>query len=585
MASHSGRDRGRVRVSWIGFFWFTLLFLLLLFISSSFPFLFFSSSSSSSSSDVYQQPLVAVKSRSPALEAVLDASATKVTVTRPAVSIRETVVFPDQTVIFLRCPPSSPWYTKEDLLCVYLSAKSPRNVQLSKPPFDVDGEDGGEQMVRCPLGIKGQRVSLALKSNRGSQLLPPTPVTHWDSLAYDALIDRDNTTIVFVKGFNLKPERTTDPMRFECIFGWDFRRPRFMFRSEVKSIAQEIVRCRTPLGVLNGSNGSSIKVSVRIKGGRTIQTIARPHNRASLSLPRQKLHEMCVCTMLRNQAKHMREWVIYHAHIGVQRWFIYDNNSDDDIADVIESLYDENYNISRHVWPWVKTQEAGFVHCALRARDTCQWVGFIDVDEFLHLPSGILLDSVLRNESRPSNVAELRVSCHSFGPSGLKHAPREGVTVGYTCRIAAPERHKSIVRPEALNSTLINVVHHFHLKSQFDFANVDRGVMVINHYKYQVWEVFKEKFYRRVATYVADWKDEQNVGSKDRAPGLGTKAVEPPDWSTRFCEVNDTGLRDRVLQAFADTNGSNLLPWQRGDGALAEVKSRSRRGRRQPLVR
>ncbi|KAI4320151.1 hypothetical protein MLD38_033658 [Melastoma candidum] len=121
---------------------------------------------------------------------------------------------------------------------------------------------------------------------------------------------------------------------------------------------------------------------------------------------------------------------------------------------------------------------------------------------------------------------------------------------------------ESIVRPEALNTTLINVVHHFlRLKQGFDFVDVDRGMMVINHYKYQVWEVFKEKFYRRVATYVPDWKDRQNVGSKDRAPGLGTKAVEPPDWSTRFCEVNDTGLRDRVLRLFAEP-GSTLLPWK-----------------------
>ncbi|ONK75864.1 uncharacterized protein A4U43_C03F21350 [Asparagus officinalis] len=53
------------------------------------------------------------------------------------------------------------------------------------------------------------------------------------------------------------------------------------------------------------------------------------------------------------------------------------------------------------------------------------------------------------------------------------------------------------------------------------------------------------------------------MGSKDRAPGLGTKAVEPPNWSTRFCEVNDTGLRDWVLQVFADRN-TGLLPCHKG---------------------
>jgi hypothetical protein len=252
---------------------------------------------------------------------------------------------------------------------------------------------------------------------------------------------------------------------------------------------------------------------------------------------------------------------MYHGGIGVQRWFIYDNNSDDDIDNVVESLVGANYNVTRHVWPWIKTQEAGFAHCALRAKDSCEWVGFIDVDEFLHLPSGLSLYHVIADQCRPSEVAELRVSCHSFGPSGLKEGPKKGVMAGYTCRLAAPERHKSIVKPEALNSSLINAVHHFHLKSGFRHVNMNRSILVINHYKYQVWAVFKEKFYRRVATYVSDWQQERNVGSKDRAPGLGTKAVEPSDWSARFCEVEDTGLRDRILETFTD-HKTGFLPWE-----------------------
>ncbi|KAE8697117.1 hypothetical protein F3Y22_tig00110633pilonHSYRG00110 [Hibiscus syriacus] len=84
-----------------------------------------------------------------------------------------------------------------------------------------------------------------------------------------------------------------------------------------------------------------------------------------------------------------------------------------------------------------------------------------------------------------------------------------------------------------------------------------------------LWEVFKE-FYRRVATYVVDWKDDQNAGSKDRAPGLGAKPVEPDDWSSRFCEVTDTGLKDMVLQNFGDPENS-LLPWQTADNEITRL--------------
>eukprot|EP00258_Populus_trichocarpa_P027110 XP_024443129.1 glycosyltransferase family 92 protein RCOM_0530710 [Populus trichocarpa] len=548
--------RKRDVVSWNRFFWCTLflVFSCVLFSGftfSTFRFFFFFGEKF--------HPEIVSTWRTPAMEALSgDSSAV------PAPSIRETVILPDQVLVFLKYPPSSRLFTKEDLLCVYLSAnKSSSQSQRRLPPNHIDGKDVDDQIVRCPLIPRGYTVSLALKSGG---YIHPGPTHKWDSLVYEALIDRDNTTVVFVKGLNLRPEKLSNASRFECVYGWDFRRPKFLLRSQVISMAQEIVRCKTPLSVLGAPQmvNSSIKASIRVKGRGTLHSIARPglRSKPQPGPPERKPHEMCICTMLRNQARFLREWVMYHAQVGVQSWYIYDNNSDDDIEDVMESLVQAGFNISRHVWPWIKTQEAGFAHCALRARESCEWVGFIDVDEFFYSPLGLSLHDVISNQSGSgNNVAEIRTSCYSFGPSGLKHLPPQGVMVGYTCRLGAPERHKSIVKPEALNSTLINVVHHFHLSEGFRYVNADRGVLAINHYKYQVWEVFKEKFYRRVATYVADWQNEQNVGSKDRAPGLGTRAVEPPDWSSRFCEVTDTGLRNLVLQKFMDPL-TNHLPWE-----------------------
>ncbi|KAG6659638.1 glycosyltransferase family 92 protein RCOM_0530710-like [Carya illinoinensis] len=579
------KDRGKKHrdvVSWSRFFWCTLfvIFSCVLFTGftfSTFRLLF---------GETFRPALV-FKWPAPAMESISGASP----ITR-SISIRETVMLPDQALIFLNYLPSARLFTKEDLDCVYLSVESSQR-QLRKPPVDVEGGwDRDNQIVRCPRQPRGFTVSLALKSS--GHVPPPVPSHRWDSLAYEAMIDRDNTTIVFVKGLNLRPERLSNVSRFECVYGWDFRRPKFLLRSDVVSIAQEIVRCKTPLSVLNSprrmsTSNNSVKVSVRLKGRGIFRSIARPGSglRPGNDPYTRKQYEMCVCTMLRNQARFLKEWVMYHARIGVQRWFIYDNNSDDDIEEVINNVVDMlsktkdidkevSYNITRHVWPWIKTQEAGFSHCALRARDTCEWVGFIDVDEFFYLPSGLVLHDVLQNQSRYSYVGEVRVSCYSFGPSSLKHVPEQGVTAGYNCRLAAPERHKSIVKPEALNSTLINVVHHFHLRKGFEYVNVDKGVMVINHYKYQVWQVFKEKFYRRVATYVADWQDDQNAGSKDRAPGLGTRAVQPPDWSSRFCEVTDNGLRNQVLRIFADPE-TQTLPWQEVGEQGNHRKSRYKR--------
>lgn len=359
----------------------------------------------------------------------------------------------------------------------------------------------------------------------------------------------------------------SDPTRYQCVFGQDFRNAKHLISSTVITAAQEIFRCKTPLSVLTRylhkkTDLPLVSIKTKGHGSITLPSVARPEilEPNSRIRKKKKKHSMCVCTMVRNQARFLREWVIYHSRIGVQRWLIYDNNSEDKIEQVVNSLGRSDYNITLHAWPWVKTQEAGFAHCALRARGECKWVGFIDVDEFFYFPNDLTIKDVLKNYTNQPWVGELRTDCHNFGPSGHKKAPKKGVVMGYTCRTIAPERHKSIIRPEALNKSLINVVHHFHLREGMTSANVGQGVMLINHYKYQAWEVFKEKFYRRVATYVADWQEEENVGSKDRAPGLGTKPIEPPDWPYRFCELNDTGLRDWVVRVLKDPK-TEELPW------------------------
>ncbi|ESQ46888.1 hypothetical protein EUTSA_v10028205mg, partial [Eutrema salsugineum] len=478
-------------------------------------------------------------------------------------------VAPYQTLIFLKYPSSSWLFTKHDLFCVFSDANDSSKL-YKELPLAVEIDDFGRQIVRCSAVPLGNNVSLVVSRWTVDNHLLVGPTHLWDWLVYDAVIDHDNSTVVFIKGLNLRPGRAADVSRYECVYGWDFTKPKLLLRSKVISAAQEIVRCKTPLTVLDDPKlvqSPPMKVSVRIKGSVMLPSVAHPINHPGrVKNSKKKRFETCVCSMTRNTANVLREWVMYHAGIGVQRWFIYDNNSDDDIVSEITNLKKRGYNISRHFWPWIKTQEAGFANCAIRSQRECDWVAFIDVDEFFYIPSGQTLIEVIRNHTTPSSsgaIGEIRTPCHSFGPSGLRDPPRDGVTAA----------HKSIIRPESLNATLINIMHHFHLREGFVFADVDKGTMVINHYKYQVWDIFKEKFKRRVATYVANWQNKE----KDRALGLGTRPVEPSDWAERFCEVRDIGLRDWVLENFIDRKTQRLV-WDREekrieDEVIAQISS------------
>ncbi|GJV86994.1 glycosyltransferase family 92 protein [Tanacetum coccineum] len=501
-------------------------------------------------------------------------------------NIQARVSFPDHVLLLVSVDSDTnrvEFGIENRLECVYRRNSSGGQRAVDhRNVLSVDEYTDSRLIVRCPLLDKNFTSVIGLR-RRGLMVgVGDDKTNSWENLAYEAVLD-GNTAVVFVKGISHRQDKESDPTQFSCHFGlgdWDTGdgdddgNGKYMLTTRAITAAQEVVRCVLPRSmVMHPEKARGVRATVSFRmprvRGRSRRVVVPSVARIDTELgARSEKRELCACTMLWNQGRSIREWIMYHSWLGVEKWFIYDNNSDDEIKDVIKNLDFEGYNVSRHVWPWIKTQEAGFSHCALRAQSECNWVSFMDVDEFYYFPydKGYLgqgsLKTLVSNYTKSSTIGEIRTSCHSFGPSGLTSRPKKGVTVGYTCRLQNPERHKSIIRPDALDTTLMNVVHHFHLKKGFTYMDLHQNFAVINHYKYQVWEVFRAKFYRRVATYVADWKDNQNEGSRDRAPGLGTEAIEPPDWRRQFCEVWDTGLRDFVLANLADvTNG--VLPWDR----------------------
>ncbi|XP_077237911.1 glycosyltransferase family protein (DUF23) [Tasmannia lanceolata] len=496
------------------------------------------------------------------------------------VRVEDRVIFPDHILLLLSNKPSlSLIHQRGELKCIYHETPKPnlksKQIQILSV-YSVDFYKS-HTIARCPLPPTNFSATVTLKQQTNGLLHQAQeegekgldlPVHTWETMVYEAFID-GKTVVVLAKGLNLRPARVSNPTQITCHFGWAFNNTkRFSLKTKALTAAQEVFRCPLPLSLQkNPTKANGLRITLSISPiSLLLPSVAKIFNPQK---EKNKQSEMCVCTMVRNQALSLREWIIYHGNLGVQRWFIYDNNSEDPINETIIELQNEGYKITRHVWPWIKTQEAGFSHCAMKAKDQCKWVGFIDVDEFFYFPifsphyrhRPYNFQTLLANFSLKASIGEIRTACHSFGPSGLSKPPSKGVTVAYTCRLQSPERHKSIIRPEALDVTLLNVVHHFRLKKGFKYVNLRQSTGVINHYKYQVWEVFRSKFLRRVATYVADWKENQNEGSKDRAPGLGTEAIEPANWPLQFCEVWDTGLRDFVVANLADVS-SGLFPWE-----------------------
>ena len=144
-------------------------------------------------------------------------------------------------------------------------------------------------------------------------------------------------------------------------------------------------------------------------------------------MTREPAHTLSVCAIYFNEASYLEEWIEFHRLVGVERFYLYDNGSTDEHADVLDPYVREGSVIVRD-WPESPGQTSAYADCLARDRDDSRWIAFIDADEFLFSPTGQPLPELLSAyESHPGVV----VNCAMFGPNGHRVRPSGLVTESY----------------------------------------------------------------------------------------------------------------------------------------------------------
>jgi hypothetical protein len=214
-------------------------------------------------------------------------------------------------------------------------------------------------------------------------------------------------------------------------------------------------------------------------------------------MPRERERAyLAACTIYRDDAEYLPEWLEFHRLAGVERFFLYDNGSVDNHLEILGPYIDEGV-VVRHEWPGPFRGHNGrpmalfsaFEHCAGAHRDDARWVAFLDMDEFLFSPADVPLGEVLRDYDDHPGVV---VSRAEFGSAGHVDKPPGLVIESYLERrpLKPDDRlvYKSIVEPGQITRCL--TAHSFEYR---DGVPVDEERRPIDPWRYltrkpPVWE-------------------------------------------------------------------------------------------------
>ena len=199
-----------------------------------------------------------------------------------------------------------------------------------------------------------------------------------------------------------------------------------------------------------------------IRGSRRVGYARARYSRPLGSRPNVRL---AVCAIFQDEASYLAEWVTFHRLMGVERFYLYDNDSSDDWREVLAPEIRAGI-VRATPWPGGPiqggVQRGAYSDCIRRHRRDTRWIAFIDVDEFLFSPIGRPLPDLLRDFDR---VPAIVVNWRNFGTGGWEHRPNGLVTESYVTRAPADSAKsqlvKSIVYPRK-TSTHVESIHHFH---------------------------------------------------------------------------------------------------------------------------
>lgn len=93
-------------------------------------------------------------------------------------------------------------------------------------------------------------------------------------------------------------------------------------------------------------------------------------------------NNISVCTIFKDEALNLIEWIEYHLIVGVEHFYLYNNNSSDNYRDVLKP-YIEQGIVTLINWPPYPGQASAYNNCWENYRNDSKWIAFIDCDEYI----------------------------------------------------------------------------------------------------------------------------------------------------------------------------------------------------------
>jgi len=209
-------------------------------------------------------------------------------------------------------------------------------------------------------------------------------------------------------------------------------------------------------------------------------------------------YKLAIGALFKNEARWLKEWIEYHRLIGVEHFYLYNNDSSDNYEEVlapyvhagIVDLIPWNSGSAPWVDPgsedpyWVGFQLTAYNDCMKRALGRACWVAIIDIDEFI-VPKQEVSSLHRLLDNATGRVGTFSFLWRCFGTSEVWEVPKSSLLTEMLVQrsdddFASNQIVKSIHRPESIAYCKLHIAHP---KRGYISIFIPPEQVQINHYQ------------------------------------------------------------------------------------------------------
>ena len=257
------------------------------------------------------------------------------------------------------------------------------------------------------------------------------------------------------------------------------------------------------------------------------------------------MYYLSACLIAKNEGRYLPEWLCFHRLMGIEHFYIFDNNSTDNTLEILRPSIDAGW-VTYIPWKAHPGQLLAYDYAVKSFQNETKWMAFIDADEFLY---GVETEDLKEVVSEFEEFSGLAAFWKIFGDSHHEKRPEGLVIANYTWRAPdhfLPNGHpKSIVK---MDEALHPKNPHFFITKK-NTVKEDKAIIAPHLPTPQ-----KQWSYKKIDVNHYFTKSAQDSLEK-RNRGLATVSSDDPRFirsQAIFTSHNRNDIKDETLARYAE---------------------------------